>query len=95
MCILFTHISIALFTPYIQLDIARNRLLTADTLFGMVAMCSGFGALFSGIMGMNLEDGWDFSNLSFFITVFLIVGFSVIVGSVVFIRLQRDGIWVR
>ncbi len=81
--------------PRIQLDIARNRLLTADTIFGMVAMCSSFGALFSGIMGMNLEEGWDFSNWSFVIVVVFIIGFSVLVGSYVFIRMQRDGIWVR
>ncbi len=80
---------------HIQLDIARNRLLTADTIFGMIAMCSGFGALFSGIMGMNLEEGWNFDNWYFFATVFFIVGFSVVVGTVVFIRLQHDGIWVR
>ncbi len=79
----------------IQLDIARNRLLTADTIFGMIAMCSSFGALFSGIMGMNLEEGWDFTNWAFFVVTLFIIGFSVVIGSCVFIRMQQDGIWVR
>ncbi len=62
--------------PHIQLDIAQNRLLRPDVSFGMIAMCISFRVHFSGIMGMNLEDGWDFTNWSVLLTVLIIVSFS-------------------
>lgn len=37
----------------VKLDIARNQLLTASTIFSMVAMCSGFGALWAGIVSLS------------------------------------------
>ncbi|CAM9705364.1 unnamed protein product, partial [Discosporangium mesarthrocarpum] len=35
----------------VKLDIARNRLLTADLLFSMASMCFTLGAVVAGIFG--------------------------------------------
>ncbi|CAM9196142.1 unnamed protein product [Heterosigma akashiwo] len=39
-----------------KLDVARNKLLTASTIFALVSMCTGFGSFFGSIMGMNLPN---------------------------------------
>jgi len=41
----------------VKLDMARNKLLTIGTVFALVNMCFAFGALVSGIFGMNLFNG--------------------------------------
>ncbi|CAM9500048.1 unnamed protein product [Phaeothamnion confervicola] len=40
----------------VKLDIARNRLLTANTVFGTATMCIALGTLLTGIFGMNLRS---------------------------------------
>lgn len=40
-----------------QLDLARNRLLTIGTIFALVNLCFAFGAMIAGVFGMNLYNG--------------------------------------
>jgi len=54
-----------------KLDLARNRLITADTIFTLVSMCLAAGAVIGGFFGMNLHQ--DKSS-------FLIVALSTAVG---------------
>ena len=39
-----------------KLDIARNRLITADTIFTLLGMIAAAGALVAGLFGMNLDQ---------------------------------------
>lgn len=39
-----------------KLDIARNRLITADTIFTLFGMIFAMGALVAGLFGMNLHQ---------------------------------------
>lgn len=41
----------------VKLDIARNRLLTASTIFALIAMCLSLGAVVTGMFGTNLNSG--------------------------------------
>jgi len=41
----------------VKLDMARNKLLTIGTVFALINLCFAFGALVSGIFGMNLYNG--------------------------------------
>lgn len=73
----------------VKLDMARNKLLTIGTIFALVNMCFAFGALVSGIFGMNLYNGVSEGSGSedsfpFFVgTVsFIVFMMTVITGSV-------------
>ena len=43
----------------LSLDTARNKLLTVSTIFGLISMCVGMGALVGSIFGMNLKNGFE------------------------------------
>jgi Mg2+ and Co2+ transporter CorA len=40
----------------VKLDIARNKLLTAGTIMALISACLSFGAVVTGLFGMNLEN---------------------------------------
>lgn len=40
-----------------QLDLARNRLLTIGTIFALANLCFAFGSMIAGVYGMNLFNG--------------------------------------
>eukprot|EP00052_Salpingoeca_macrocollata_P029591 m.301629 g.301629 ORF g.301629 m.301629 type:complete len:213 (-) comp22996_c1_seq2:85-723(-) len=40
----------------LKMDVARNRLLLVSTLTGIISACLGFGAVVTGIFGMNLTS---------------------------------------
>lgn len=44
--------------PYslMQLDLARNRLLTIGTLFALANLCFAFGSMIAGIYGKRAEE---------------------------------------
>ncbi|KAM3572835.1 hypothetical protein VYU27_005194 [Nannochloropsis oceanica] len=73
----------------VKLDMARNKLLTIGTLFALVNLCFAFGALVSGIFGMNLYNGVSEGSGSedsfpFFVGTisFIVFMMTVITGSV-------------
>ena len=47
----------------VKLDIARNKLLTASTIFTMISMFLGNAAAVTGIFGMNLNDAHQGSQV--------------------------------
>jgi len=71
-----------------KLDIARNRLITADTIFNLVAMCLAFCAVIGGFYGMNL----DLQGPAFRFVTLCTVAICVLVGLFVFALLYRANI---
>lgn len=71
-----------------KLDIARNRLITADTIMNLVAMCLACCAVIGGFYGMNL----DLEGPSFRYVTSLTVVLCVVLGLFVFGLLYRANI---
>lgn len=78
--------AVDLFT--MKLDIARNRIISADTIFNLVAMCLAFCAVVGGFYGMNL----NISGQSFHYVIAVTVGICLLIASVVFTLLYRANI---
>lgn len=57
----------------IQLDTARNRLLTFGFVFNVIAASCSLFALITGIFGMNLRNDWEDSSAAFQVVVALVV----------------------
>ncbi|CAM9202332.1 unnamed protein product [Scytosiphon promiscuus] len=49
----------------VKLDIARNRILTAELIFSMASTCLTVGALVSGVFGMNMKNGMESNEFIF------------------------------
>lgn len=78
----------------VKLDIARNRLLTASTIFTMITMFLGYAAAVTGIFGMNLNDAHQDSR-SWFDGVAISLAVVFVVGNLgVYYYFDRKGIWV-
>ena len=69
-----------------KLDIARNRLITADTIFTLLSMIVASGALVAGFFGMNLTQG----QASFITVVASTLVICVLLSVFIFITLIRS-----
>ena len=70
-----------------KLDLARNRLITADTIFTLLGMVVGAGAMVGGFFGMNLHH-----EKTSFITVCIVTASALLVSTAfVFWYLIRSG----
>jgi magnesium transporter len=70
-----------------KLDLARNRLITADTIFTLLGMVVGAGAMVGGFFGMNLHH-----EKTSFITVCVVTASALLVSTAfVFWYLIRSG----
>ncbi|KAG5182069.1 hypothetical protein JKP88DRAFT_319716 [Tribonema minus] len=81
----------------VKLDIARNQLLTASTIFSLVAMCLSFGAVITGLFGMNLNNGHMDTADSHQWFIGVAISFATICllwGGGTFWYFNRKGIWV-
>lgn len=68
-----------------KLDVARNRLITADTIFNLVAMCLAAAAVVGGFYGMNL----DLEGRSFLHVTAITTALCLVAGLFVFALLYR------
>ncbi|CAM9806502.1 unnamed protein product [Choristocarpus tenellus] len=78
----------------VKLDIARNRLLTADLMFSMASLCFTLGAVVAGIFGMNLANGVESSAKWFYCVTFGTIGAMIFLFFSVFALFRHQGILV-
>ncbi|KAJ1453201.1 hypothetical protein M885DRAFT_485925 [Pelagophyceae sp. CCMP2097] len=69
-----------------KLDIARNRLITADTIFTLFGMIMATGALVTGFFGMNLDQ----NRRDFLFVVIIVTVLCVVSAATIFILLIRS-----